>query len=405
MKRGMIIVVALFLIVITLIMSVTAIDMVLKQVSLDERYQVVKLNILVESEDGMPLPMASILVFNLTERGSAHIITSYTDEFGRCLITLKIYRLHIGWTNVILDKKGKEVFKDVPAPVFIAHNIIIVAYKYPYHVMRALSLDPTFMRWPVDEVELKVVARRIFSEKTAVGSTYSTTQSVEYILIDSDNSWAYTNVVIFATWYNISAYARWDIGNKYEVETKQRISYDGVNWESWLSAGSTQITIDRLVETKSFTGNSEVIVKFEYEYRIERYHVIDWSTGEEWYEDWAFAIDHTTGILDPRSYDKVVNTWDGTKKGGNYVEIEQEDKSGIAIKGGIHWTFSVDVQFTLSIPPPTASISVTLGVTKVIAPYGYVYYSAGTWYPGYDVYVYDANTNWLKMYATWRTQP
>jgi len=386
-----------------------------ERVTLDESYQAIKLNVLALDERGEPLPMAWILIFNLTERGSVRIATSRADELGRCSITLKIYRLHVGWTNVVLDREGREVFKRVPVPVFAAHNIIIVVHKYPYHAVRAVPLDPTFMKWPIDEIELRIVARRVFIEKSVMESlppstsithpASPTARSPEYILIDSCNNWTYTNAVVFATWYNVSAYARWHVGSKYEVETKSRVSYDGVNWEPWLSAGSTQITIDRDLETRSFTGNSKVLVKFEYEYRVERYHVIDWETGEEWYEDWAFAIDHTSGVLDPRGYDKVVTTWDGARKGGNYVEIEQGDEAEIPIKGGMHWTFSINVQFTLSVPPPAASVRVTLGVTKVIAPYGYVYYAAGARHSGYEVYVYDANTNWLKMYATWRAEP
>jgi len=373
--------------------SATFITTVWRQFALNKNYQIIELNISVVDEMGEPLPMASILIFNLTEKGSVRIVTGHTNELGCCSIILRIYRLHVGWTNVMLSKGEKETFNKVP--IFVAHNIIVVVHKYPYHVVRAIPLDPTFMKWPIDEIELRIVARHVFAERSVIESkplstsithpTSPTAQSLEYILIDSYNNWAYTNVVVFATWYNISAHAKWYVGNKYEVETKNRVSYDGANWKPWLSAGSTQITIDRDLKTRSFTENSKVIVKFEYEYRIERYHVIDWETGEEWYEDWAFAIDHTAGVLDPRGYDKVVTTWNGTKKGGNYVEISQETENNVPIKGGIK-------QMSL------------LGV-KIMAIYGYVHYAVGTWYSGYKAYIYDANTNWLEMYAIWRTRP
>lgn len=338
------------------------------------------------NERGNPMMGVIIDVYMLTDKGKIFLGKTLTNEDGRGSIYISIPRKYVGD-----DKITKK-------PIYASVNLKAYAHKDDMVGSKTFPIDPTYMNWPFDIKEITIKLRNIKKSNTANISSHD----VQPLYNESEYSYAYTQVLLFTTWNNISASYDYPIGAKIRIESKQcwwRYDQSGnlLNCSvtnAWESDGYTEVTLDSGISSPELSGRYIYNLYFEILYT-------HYTGGDPYllgvYEE-IYATDTST---DPRAYSRSMSEWDGTlPDGATYYITIQGDTRKLQVTGGDNWVFSVSVSFGVS--KEGAGVGVSLGVTKVPAPYATLAVHAGTYYNDYYVVkTVSPDGYFLKSYSNW----
>ncbi len=340
------------------------------------------------NESGNPMVGVIIDVYMLTDKGRIFLGKTLTNEDGRGSIYISIPRKYVGD-----DKITKK-------PIYASVNLKAYAHKDNMVGSKTFPIDPTYMNWPFDIKEIMIKLRNIKKSNTAGISSHDARPQPLYN--EYEYSYAYTQVLLFTTWDNISARYDYPIGGKIRIESKQCWwSYDQNGnllncsvTNAWESDGYTEVTLDRGIASPELSGRYVYNLYFEILYT-------HYTGGDPYLLGVFEEIYATDTSTDPRAYSRSTRAWDGTLPDGAvyYITI-QGDTSYLRVTGGDNWVFSVSVSFGVS-SNSAAGVSVALGVTKVPAPYATLAIHAGTYYENYAVKTVSPDGYLLKSYSNW----
>ncbi len=361
------------------------------EVIIGRERQGLTLHVYVIDENSTPVSNAQVKLYMLTENGAQTLSTSMSDENGYT-------RIH-----VIIPRKYVTDDKETGKPIYASINLMISAAKNNMLGVKVFPVDPTHINWPEDQREITIMLKKSRANNVASEVTKIQSESLGCSINEpNEQRYVFTKVLMFTTWNNITAYYNYPAGAKIRIESKKCECFDPYGTpldcsdpNNWISAGYTEITLDRLLTTsKIFTDRYMYTLYFEFLYE----KVLFWGDFiilSPYYL--LYAADTST---DPRDYSLSSATWDGQLPNSNtYYITHQGDTSGIPISGGDNWVFSVSVG--ISVSNGGASVGVSLGVSKVPAPQAFLYISAGKWYEGYSVKTVSPDGGFLKAYSGW----
>lgn len=362
----------------------------------DEKTQVLDLGIKVYDHEGKEVNNARVEILELSVNGPMKLSEGYTNIFGTYKTRLFLKRKLV---NII---ENKEIYASI--------NVWVVAYSKDKEELGTLtfSVDPTFLRHPIDEVGYSIRLKKLNSSSKLVGF-FDPSKVLKSIRSSSppyppyqENSWAYTKVLAYSTWDNIGARVYYVIGSKINIESKERW-YDlksSTYKTDWFSSGTTTVTLDRGITHPSEdyppeTGRYVHTLSFELYYCYITY----WGDFGSIIVEKVYAVDTSN---DPPRYTGSSNVWSGSLPSSQYYyETLQRDSSDIPITGGNEYylAFSVGVSVTFT----GVGVSVSLGVGKQASPSSILRMYAGTWInESYVVRTVSlSGSTYLESYSNW----
>ncbi|MGB9806451.1 MAG: hypothetical protein ACPLRT_06835 [Thermoproteota archaeon] len=386
------------ILVLVLLSSYTLLSPFSPIVIADEKTQVLDLGIEVYDSNGI-VSNANIKIFELSVNGPVKLSEGYTNVLGTYKTRLFLKRKLV---NII---ENKEIYASI--------NLWIIAYSKDKNELGTLtfSVDPTFLKHPIDEAGYNIrlkklnssgkLASFIDSSKTPKNLRGSSPPYPPY----QENSWAFTKVLVFSTWDNISARVYYVTGSKINVESKERV-YDltSSSYETdWYSSGTTTVTLNSGITHPNeyyppISGRYVYTLKFEFCYC----YVTTWLDPGSKILEMVYAADTDN---DPRSYTVDSISWSGSLPSSSYYyDILQRDSRDIPITGGseyyLAWSVGVSVTFA------GVGVGVSLGVGKQSSPNSYLRIYAGTWVNNsYKVRTVSLSGNtFLESYSNWIKQ-
>ena len=344
-------------------------------------WQYVGVEVQTVEKNGVPAGFVSVVVFELADGGPRLIDEGRTDAMGFCRFNVKVLKKLVAELE-----DGTKIY----API----NLWVIAARED-GLLGTLTqpLDISAMRSPSDTVRLKVTVRRVELSASAEAKTSSACNlPVPYF----EESWAWTNVLQFSTWDNISAKYYYPIGTQIMVQSKERYwSATTCNYlTGWSDAGVTFVTLDVGVRRAEWLrGRTVYTLRFYFKYYFVRtYTNIPGTVVEK-----IYAVDT---YPDPVDGDLVFQSWNGQLPGWSYaVTFPQNEERIFDITGGVapSYTFSVGVSVTFT----GVGVSVGLGVGKAPTPRGTLTVWAGTWLPGYKVRIESNDGTFVVTRCNW----
>ncbi|MDW8033398.1 MAG: hypothetical protein RMI79_00375 [Nitrososphaerota archaeon] len=356
----------------------------------DANVQNINIRVKVMMKNGNTAMYPYVQIFHLTENGPSLIAGGPSDQNGLYTSRITIPRI---WKNKLYVSESSELDRKA-VDVYAAANILVIAYdeKYGLAGSRAFSLDPTYIKWPTDSLNVEVILT------DELPKTLGVSEKIGVLSVPSPvETWQFTNVVEYAVWDQIWAYAEFPQGTKIDVEMKQRVYDPQTNQylTDWISSGSTTITLDRGFGLPTITGKQKFTEKFKFKY-ILCYISIPYTP---YYYETVYAVD--TPDKDPIENENIWSSWSGSVSGSDpYITGQNTPWTEIPITQASQWAFTVTVSFGVSFPP--GSVSISLGVIRYSIPYGKVRIMTGTWAQGYKVFTYGREYGFRRSYSVWR---
>ncbi len=349
----------------------------------DPNYQSVRLSVVVVGPDGDPIQNAKVIIYKLSEDRTDKLLEGYTDPQGTAHFTLKISREFKGTETALINGEYRLI------TIYKSHNFRAVALADNLLGSSTFSLDPTLMKWPGDDVLLRLEARPF--------AGVTSTSDLE--LVETDETYQFTQVHLFTSWNNITTRDYWPSSSKPKIQSKERwTDLNGNIILDWSETGSTTVTLDFSYISPKYTGKKLIKLLFEFKYRYERWFVVGGPVTPAGYVEYVYAVDTSVDPVDRRV---STSSWSGGQFTGYITHVNQGESIGVDITGGIEWTFSVGVSFGVSWPPGSVSVSVSLGITKTTTPTAKCWVQAGSWLEGYRVHIYDNGWARQHIYVVW----
>ncbi|MCC6064459.1 MAG: hypothetical protein LM576_00615 [Thermofilum sp.] len=345
-------------------------------------WQYVWVEIQTVEENGPPAGFVNVVAFELADGGPRLIFEGRTDAMG-------FYRFNMKFLKKLIAQleDGTKIY----API----NLWVIASRED-GLLGTLTqpLNITAMKQPSDTVRLKVQVRKIAQDK-AEGSA-ATASGCALPVPYLEESWAWTSVLQFSTWDNISAKFYYPIGVQIMVQSKERY-WSGTTCSyltGWSDAGVTFVTLDHGIGAADWLrGRTLYTMKFYFKY----YFVRTYTNIPGMLVEKIYAVDT---YPDPVDCYLITQSWDGRLPGWSYfATVDQNIERYIAISGGAapSYTFSVGVSVTFT----GVGVSVSLGVGKAPNPTGALTIRAGTWLPGYKVRVESNDGTFVVTRCNW----
>lgn len=353
----------------------------------DQGVQNVDIQVKVKMKNGDAAAYPRVQIYHLSEQGPRLIASGSGSQNGLYGWRITVPRV---WGNRLY---APELKREID--MYAAANILILAYdeKTSTAGSLAVSVDPSFMKWPSDSFVTEVTLTDELPRAVEASS-------VEVLSLPPppNQIWRLTNIVEYATWDQIWANASFPIGSKIDIESKQR-AYDPLNnryLTGWSSAGSTTITLDRGVGYPIITGKSKLTGIFNLSYILCYISI----PNTFYYYETVYAVDTS---MDPIRATSSQSSWSGSVSGSNpYVTGQNMPWTNIPITQASQWAFTITVSFGVSYPPGSVGISVSLGVVRYSIPYGRVMIRTGTWTQGYEVFTYGREYGFRRSYSVWK---
>ncbi|MEM2941118.1 MAG: hypothetical protein QW304_06185 [Thermoproteota archaeon] len=358
--------------------------------SVSPEVQRLDLTLFVLDHRGATAGSTHLVVFELTESGPRKLFEGASDEKG-------LYRGEVQLPRKLAREKLAAVEGGEVREIYVSVNLWVVAFKESDGQAvevgtLTLSVDPTFMRHPLDSathvVRLSKVEMLVVPETAnTLGSAFSCTVPPT----GQDEVWTPTTVLKFATWDNIQIKYDYVAGSKIRVSGKERyFIVSSCSYTPWTDNAGTVITLDSGVSRGWLTGRTVYTEKFEFKYVFTRY----WVTSGVLIEK-VYAADTST---DPRYNPWETSSWSGSLPSWSYYykTAQLTDSRSIPITGkDTGFTFSVGISF------PKFPVSISLSVTKNPSPVSYLYIKTGTWTSGYLAKTVSNDGTFLETYSNW----
>ncbi len=351
---------SLFFVLLVAISSIPSIALMLGEWEYP-RYFVKEINIVLRDPHGAPLPSAKTYVYLLKDEEQVLLAEAYTNSLGIAHLTLALPYKCSG---------------NICASV----NLKVVAIKQNVLAVWFFAIDPSYEALGPRTINVTAYEYRGFedSKRVEVEPVWEHVYNTTYKL---------TPVLRFATYYGVSARWEYPIGSKIKVQAKCR--WPPNSSYPWYNCGYTEITLDvGLGLINPVSGPWKRTLYFDIKYR---YSMI--SLGAVAYEE-VYATDTPHDV---RKTDCTRRYWDGHPVNGPaYYDVRPGEYRVINVTGGSAWDFSVAVSFSYP-----WSITVTLGVDKVQAPYAELEYFVTGSQGRYVRIVSVGDTDFLDTIVYW----
>jgi hypothetical protein len=372
---------------------------------------------LIQDEEGAPVGGARVVVFELADGGPRKLSEGVADNLGVYRTSLKLPRRLVWAKPAAMLEEDAAMVGFEKSEVYAAVNLWVVAYRVGKEAVKevvdigtlTLSVDPTFMKHPLDSTIHRVKLSRIKTQASATSNTEGSASVVglspQRVAVSScqiptypyqEESLAYTTVLRFATWDSIEAKYDYVSGSKIRVESKQRYFVIGIcSYTSWEGSGNTIVTVEQQRSSDWLTGRTVYTMNFQLKYYFIRYCPPYQSTV---LVEKIYAVDTSRdGEVAIRSE----SGWSGTLPSWSYyttvnqLETIPKDISVSGTSSGYSFSVGVSVNFKV------VGVSISLGVGKEPSPASKLQIRAGRWTSGYIVKVVSRDGTYLETYSNW----
>jgi hypothetical protein len=346
-----------------------------------EGWQLVEVEVEVVDESGAPAGPAHVAAFELADGGPKLLAEGRASLSGVFKFGAKVPRRLIAELE-----NGTRVY----APL----NLWIIAWRED-NLLATLTqpIDITTMKHPLDTIKLRVQARRI--AQTATKESAATASDCYLPAPYLEEAWAWTTVLQFSTWDNISAKYYYPPGSQVYVEGKERVwLVSECRYTSdWYRGGGSIVVLEAGRESDWLQGRKIFSLQLYFKYYFYRYTPPHQSTFQV---EKIYAVDTNN---DPWGSRRVESDWNGQLPGWSTWQYVSQGETGIFDITGSAPSLSFSVGASVSFK--IVGVSVSVGTSRASPPNGALYVRAGSWLPGYMVKVEATDTSYVNTRSNW----
>jgi len=294
--------------------------------------QYLNLTVLIRSDEDAPVGGVRVVVFELADGGPRKLSEGAADNSDVYRTSLKLPRKPVRVESVAVEDAVARDFGFDKSEVYTAVNLWVVAYRVSEEVGKEVvnigtltfSVDPTFMKHPLDSATHIIRLLRVEPQKSAVsnaegspsmlglslqGEAASSCQIPAYPY--QEESLACTTVLRFATWDGIEARYDYVFGSKLRIESKERYFVtDACSYTSWESCGNTIVMVEQARSSDWLTDRTVYTMNFQLKYYFIRY----WPPHQS-----AVLVEKVYAVDTSRDGEVAIRSesdWNGTSRAG-----------------------------------------------------------------------------------------
>jgi len=347
-------------------------------------WQFVEVEVEVVDEKGLPAGPVYVAVFELADGGPKLLAEGRAGASGTFKFGLKVLRKLIAELE-----DGTRIY----APV----NLWIIASREDSLLGTLMQpIDISTMKHPLDAVKLKVAGASV----VPVAAGGSATQSSCWLPTPYlEETWAWTTVLVFSTWDNISAKYDYPFGSQVYVEGKQRVwLVSECRYTSdWYRGGGALVVLEAGRGSDWIRGRVITSLQLELKYQFYRYTPPNQNMFQV---EVVYAVDTNN---DPRGSREIVQSWNGQLPGwSTWQDFEQNRYATFPITGSAP---SLSISVGASISFEVIGVTVTVGTSRASPPVGTLTFYAESWLPGYRAKVEATDSSYVNTRCNWWLRP